>query len=465
MSRACNGRWGGVAILVGALAVSPAGCVDRARGAAVGQGGSGGGGVGTGLATGGMSGSASTRGSSDGVGSSEGHGTGSTGGTAGTGATGSTGTTGASGDTVGTTGEAQAPPWSTVTAGSDHTCAVFADGTLWCWGRNDGGQLGIDVGNDPVRPAPVQVGDASSWAQVAAARTHTCALRQDGTAWCWGDGSRGQLGTPGLSMAVTPIQVGTDTDWAWITSRGSHTCGMRSDGSAWCWGANGSGQIGDGTSGEDQDRSAPVPIAPGVVWHDLSAGGFHTCGIRDDRSLWCWGDNVYGQVGDGTYDLRPLPVPLGVGNDWVQVMAGTLFSCALRTDGTVWCWGQGEWGQLGNGQKGWEATRNTPNQVGSDDDWGRLGLGEFHACAIRQDGSLWCWGYDVMVVHRDNSGTILPDPVPMGEDLDWAFAYGGGAHTCGLRKDLSLWCWGDSNSGAVGSGEIGDQVEMTPIAP
>lgn len=193
--------------------------------------------------------------------------------------------------------------WVSVAVGTWHTCGVKADETLWCWGGNTDGELGNGSTSDSL--SPVQIG-AATWASVAlgvgAGGAHTCAVKQDGSLWCWGANSFGQLGTGSTTGSLTPRMVGSAT-WTSTAGGAAHTCGVGSDGTLWCWGDNESAQVGDGTQ---VNRLAPVQV-PGQAWAEVAAGSGHTCGRRPDGSLWCWGDNAAGEIGDGGLIGQKVP--------------------------------------------------------------------------------------------------------------------------------------------------------------
>jgi alpha-tubulin suppressor-like RCC1 family protein len=190
------------------------------------------------------------------------------------------------------------------------------------------------------------------------------------------------------------------TTWVQVSSGQDHTCATRSDGTLWCWGLNSEGRLGDGTT---TNRLSPVQVVPGTTWAWVAGSQFHTCATRSDGTLWCWGKNDYGQLGDGTTTNRLSPVQVGTETTWARVAAGDQHSCATKKDGTLWCWGYNLSGQVGDntgsmclspaeGQQYGESCL-LPIQVGTDSGWDRISAGVAHTCATRTDGSLWCWGY------------------------------------------------------------------------
>jgi hypothetical protein len=246
-------------------------------------------------------------------------------------------------------------PWQSIAPGSFQTCGIKTDATLWCWGDNSNGQLG--TGNVEAKTAPTQV-TGTGWSQVSTSYYHTCAVKQDGTLWCWGLNANMQLADPTVSsFRMLPGQLNGTDYWTQVVTGEYHTCAIRQDKSLWCWGGNTAGQLGNasvpllaqGVQGGTSDR-VQVTGAGAGTWNSIAAGGVHTCGIMSDQSLWCWGDNTYGQLGIGSEVAASTPVAVGApGQTWASVAAGLLNTCALATDGSLWCWGSNSDGQLGLG--------------------------------------------------------------------------------------------------------------------
>jgi cysteine-rich repeat protein len=248
-------------------------------------------------------------------------------------------------------------PWASVSTGSYQTCAVAGDTSLWCWGNNANGQLGIGSTVDSSRPAQVA---GVGWTQVCTGYLHTCAVKQDGTLWCWGMNANYQLGDATVAFRMTPGQVPTST-WTQVTTGLYHTCATRQDGSLWCWGGNTAGQLGVVSAPVQPNAKFGDALQVPGTWRSVAAGQTHTCGIMTDRSLWCWGENGQGQLGDGSQFSRGTPVSVvAPGRVWAWVGAGLAHTCAVATTGEMWCWGANEQGQLGIGTN---EPRRIPAQV------------------------------------------------------------------------------------------------------
>ena len=279
--------------------------------------------------------------------------------------------------------------------------------------------------------------------------------REDGSLWCWGQNQLGQVGDGTIDDRYEPTQVGTATDWRFVSATASHSCGIRNDDSLWCWGNNGFGQAsGDGTT--SHGLVTPVRVGGGT-WKTVRVGSLYTCAIRTDSTLWCWGYNVYGQLGDGSIAERSTPVQIGTAT-WIALSAGYSHTCGIQTDRSLWCWGDNREGQVGNGTTNNGVLR--PTQVGTATDWravtasntfffgsGRLG----HTCGIRDGGSLWCWGSNAGGALGDGTFTRRLLPVRIGAET-WRAVDAGEAYNCAIRADSTMWCWGLNNAGQLGDG-------------
>jgi len=269
-----------------------------------------------------------------------------------------------------------------VAAGLFHTCALDAAGVASCWGANESGQLGDATRTD--QDEPVEPATTLRFFSLAAGVAHTCGLASGGRAVCWGQNIGGQLGDGSREDRTTPAPVSTTASFNRLVAGWSHTCGVTGTGTAHCWGLNREGQIGDGSR---LDRLEPREILGSV--RAIAAGSAHTCAISQGRVL-CWGENRAGQLGDGTNEGRVVPTPVeslpGLPTD---VVAGAAHTCALMEGGAAYCWGQNLHGQLGNGST---ASVRRPTRVSGGHVFQTLSAGGAVTCGTTMDGDEYCWG-------------------------------------------------------------------------
>ena len=247
--------------------------------------------------------------------------------------------------------------WSQISAAFDFTIAIKNDGTLWAWGSNFYGQLGDGTTID--KNVPTQSGAATNWAKIAAGFRHSIATKTDGTIWAWGINPSGQLGD-GTNIAKTsPTQIGPATDWNQISTGVEHSLAIKNNGTIWAWGGNFYGQLGNGTN---TDTNVPIQIGVANNWSKIEAGEYHTMSIKTDGTLWGWGTNFWGQLGDGTsFNDKNIPTQTGTATTWHQLAAGNGHTVATQTNSTLYAFGRNDYGQLGDGTS---TNRNVPVQIG-----------------------------------------------------------------------------------------------------
>lgn len=204
------------------------------------------------------------------------------------------------------------------------------------------------------------------WQDVAVADSHSCAIGTDGTLWCWGNNFRGQLGDGTNDDRGIPTRVGDDEDWKAVTAADSHSCAVKEEGTLWCWGHAAGGRLGIGSTGEQHEFPTPQLVGSDSNWQEVQTLSRHTCGIRDDQSLWCWGPNTNGRLGLGHTDSQNTPQLVAADESWIDIGVGQAHTCAVRDDGTLWCWGMGNFHRLGLGD---DDDRHEPTQVGSNNNW------------------------------------------------------------------------------------------------
>ena len=275
-----------------------------------------------------------------------------------------------------------------IATGRVHSCALTASGGVACWGYNYYGQLGDGTTTNRTTPTLVS-GLSSGVAAIAAGWYSTCALLTEGGAVCWGWNAGGHLGDGTTTNRWTPTPVsGLSSGVATIAVGAQHTCVLTISGGALCWGSNG-GKLGDGTTAGRLTPTPVVGLASGVV--AIAPGQYHTCAVTTGGLARCWGDNYYGQLGDGTTTTRLTPTAvIGLSSGAAAIAADHYRSCALTAEGGVLCWGNNSWGQLGDGTT---TTRSTPTAVsGLASGATAVSVGEFHTCAVTMGGGAKCWG-------------------------------------------------------------------------
>jgi alpha-tubulin suppressor-like RCC1 family protein len=325
----------------------------------------------------------------------------------------------------------------------------------WAWGSNSFGQLGDNT--TIARSSPISVvGGYTDWTQVIAGDTHSLAIRENGTAWAWGQGADGRLGdNTGVAQSSPVSVVGGFTDWVQVSGGNRHSLGLRADGTAWAWGVGLSGGLGDGTT---TTRSSPVSVAGGFTdWIQVSAGNLHGLGVRANGTAWGWGCNSAGKIGDGTVGAKSSPVSvIGGFTDWTQVSAGDTHSLGLRSNGTAWGWGNNIDGRVGDNAGG---SRNSPvSVVGGFTDWTQLSAGGSHSLGLRSNGTAWAWGNGNNGRLGDNSSANQSSPVSVvGGYTDWIQLSSGFNHTLGVRANGTAWAWGSGNIGRLGDGTTVDK--------
>lgn len=333
-------------------------------------------------------------------------------------------------------------------AGDLGPCLVRAGGTVWCWGENLRGQLGIGATVPQIADTPLPVQGLGGVTMVAASGLHACALLSGGTVSCWGANESGQLGDGTTTDRSLPVPVAGLSNVIDIAVALGSSCALLSGGTVSCWGENAVGQLGIGSK---KNQSAPTPVLglSGVTSiHDTEG----SCALKSDGSVWCWGDNTYGQLGDGTTTERDQPVQVvGLAGPAISISHGFLDTCALLSGGAVQCWGNNSDGQVGNGSFADQHQPAAVSGLGSGSGVVAISAGFFHTCALFSNGGMSCWGENVdgELGTGTNDGSAIPVPVTgLGGSITSMDA--GLDYTCAIRSDGTALCWG--NGGSVGDG-------------
>ena len=285
--------------------------------------------------------------------------------------------------------------------GKSYALNTKFDGTLWAWGFNENGCGGLNDRNE--RSSPTQVGgDSDGWSTCAASyQRASVAIKTDGTLWSWGYNNAGELGLNDRANRSSPVQL-PGTDWSAGESKiiaGTMGGVIKTDGSLWVWGNNGNGALGL-NSGSNARKSSPTQVGTDTTWSKIFMGGEgnHRFAIKTDGTLWTWGYNASGRLGlnvagegAGSVAAQSSPTQVGTDTTWTEAMSGMNNSIAVKTDGTLWTWGASSYGQLGQNSANVELS--SPTQVGTDTTWSKVGLGRYGSFATKTNGTLWTWGW------------------------------------------------------------------------
>lgn len=344
--------------------------------------------------------------------------------------------------------------WQAVSSGADFCVAIKTDGTLYSWGHNESGQLGIGSFDDEYVPA--KVGEDSDWQSVSAGYGFVIALKTNGTLWVWGRNDFG-LGAISGNISNVPEQVGTDSDWVFINAGGAHSFAIKSNGTLWGWGRNDFGQLGNGSFAH---TNVPTQVGTGNFWKTVAAGTFHSLAVKADNTLWSWGYNFSGQLGQGTAGFgtevnTPTQILSLAANEWKSIDAGGRHSLAVTAEGKLWVWGNNNVNALGiNDGSTYKAM---PTLVNNATDWKLATGGTNHTFAIKENNTLWGWGQNTSGSLGDGSVLNRVVPVQIGTEAGWWRADGGELHSF-FFKDGNIQTSGSNMYGQLGIGATGDHT-------
>jgi alpha-tubulin suppressor-like RCC1 family protein len=335
-----------------------------------------------------------------------------------------------------------------VSAGDSSTCALATSGFMYCWGDNSYGQLGDGTtGSYRMRPYPVS-GLNGTLTQLASAAVSACAINSNKQVQCWGANYYGQLGNNTITDSNVAVPVSNLNDATKLAAGRSWVCAVRQGGSVACWGSNYDGQLGNGTTTESH---VPGNVSNLVDAISLGGGYSHACAVRTGGVMSCWGSNYYGELGNASTVSTTAPVAVTS----LTSVTATAFglgnhSCAVRQNGNVACWGDNYYGQLGNGSTTAASTFVTVSNIV---DATALALGAYHSCALRSGGGVVCWGTGSSGELGNGATSMSTVPVTVANVSANAIT-GGGSHTCALRSNGTVTCWGYNGYGQLGNGTL-----------
>lgn len=344
--------------------------------------------------------------------------------------------------------QTQAQCWKHIASQGSYVIGIKSDGTLWAWGHNYSGSLGN--GSTGNISTPMQIGVDSNWTTVATGWYTNIALKSDGTLWGWGANSIGQI-PGGSNPQTTPIQIGTDTDWKSITTSGYHMLAIKNNGTLWVWGDNHYGSLGLGNT---ENATIPVQLGTDTDWSVVSAGlvSYTSYALKTNGTLWAWGKNNYGQVGNGIMNTIPVttPVQVGVDSDWKGISAGNEFVLAIKADNTLWGWGSNVLYQLGSTGISGSAS---PIQI-TNNTWISFNASDVVSTAVKSDGTLYKWGSEPYYVYSA--------PYKLNEDVNWSrtLSSGPGINMV-IKNNNEIYVWGLNTTGELGLGNTNQYSQPT----
>lgn len=365
--------------------------------------------------------------------------------------------------------------WESVDTGERHSCAISTAQSLWCWGDNRRGQVGVGDSDHEVGPQNIEL--SPLWIDVATASHHSCAVDNQHGLYCWGDNTDGQVEPGATGGEVAPVVIDDDFAWQAVSAGNAHSCAITVDGDLYCWGADDDGQLG---SNSDDDGLRNVELPDDYErWSQVSAGRHHTCAIAvaadsgDDRGF-CWGRSDNGRLGLGTSfddDGVPEEIDLSLEGSFVDISAGDAHSCAVfdsapdtNDESTqILCWGRGDDRQIGHSS---DEDQPSPVEVPHMMPATIITAGMRHSCAVIDElpGSGFCWGQQEggrlgngYTTSRNNS------PAPITSEVELMDISAGGEHSCAIVDDGELLCWGQNRHGQLGTGDNEDYTTPKSI--
>jgi alpha-tubulin suppressor-like RCC1 family protein len=354
----------------------------------------------------------------------------------------------------------------------DHGCALTSAGELWCWGRNDAGQLGDGTQIARSSPAPVaNVPRAVTAVEIAAGGAHVCVRMSDGTARCWGENAKGQLGDGTTVKRATPAPIeglSRTAGLASIAAGPAHTCVVTGEGRVRCFGAGTNGELGAGVAEDSLLASNVLAIDRAIR---VVAGENHTCALLANGQSRCWGSNADGRLGAGPVSDSATPLPVSVGSfplgQSTRIATGRAHGCTVHPNGGASCWGSNSFGQLGDPGAG--TSRNSAGQVFGDPMLRNfatgIAAGGDHTCLRTNGGRVGCWGRNDAGQLGDGTTTNRFSAVAVPGLTNVVELAAGTDHSCALLADGSVRCWGANAKGQLGNGTIAQSLTPFGVLP
>jgi alpha-tubulin suppressor-like RCC1 family protein len=320
---------------------------------------------------------------------------------------------------------------------------------LYSWGYNGAGGLGL--GNTTAYSSPKQIGSLTTWLNLAcgAYSSNSFGIKTDGTLWSWGYNAQGSLGLGNTTQYNSPMQVGALTSWLKISSAAYAVLAIKTNGTLWAWGDNTWGRLGKGNT---TNYSSPVQVGSLTNWSSVSVGAYQCAAIKTDGTLWTWGYNGWGQLGLGNTTTYSSPKQVGSLTNWLQVATASQSILAVKTDGTLWAWGNNQYGQLGLNTTSYGVS--SPTQIGALTNWYWAASSSIASAATQTNGTLWTWGRNASGQLGQGNKTGYSSPKQVGALTNWLqpFSITNANRFFATKTDGTLWGWGTNNYGALGLG-------------
>lgn len=355
--------------------------------------------------------------------------------------------------------------WTALAAEMWYTCGLSTTGEAFCWGGVGGYRDPFPLEDSliPNSAVPLRVPGERRFVEITVGESPICALDSARAAYCWGANQLGEVGDGSYLAKRGPSAVAGGFRWRMIDAGILHVCGIAFDGKTYCWGNQFRGALGNGQLQGSSPQ--PVPVLGGLTFASVWSAGAFSCGLTAEGDAYCWGANDFGKLGDGEppepYKETATPSRVVGGYRFSSLALGIYHACGLTADSRAYCWGDNLNGQLGNGTT---TPSSSPVPISGDLRWRSISLGGAHGCGLTTDGAAYCWGNNVRGQFGNGSTEPSFSPQLIAAPGTYVAITAGGNHTCGLTPSATAFCWGQGDYGQLGDGMIGDRLRPTQVA-